>query len=125
MIEKQSFSCSKGNVLLIDDEELIQTSMHGLLCALGYNTITTGSGEDALTLLDGGLKPDLIILDMNMPGLGGAGTLPILRKKLPTTLVLLATGQVDQSVADLASSFQKVKVLPKPFSIKDIQQHLN
>ena len=79
---------------------------------------------EALAMLEAGLEPDLIILDMNMPGLGGAGTLPILRGLRPTVPVLLATGRVDQAALTLASAHPGVTLLPKPFGLRELQSYI-
>ena len=75
-------------------------------------------------MLEAGLEPDLIILDMNMPGLGGIGTLPRLRALRPTVPVLLATGRIDQTALTLAEAHPSVTLLPKPFGLRELQQHL-
>ncbi len=62
---------------------------------------------------------------MNMPGLGGAGTLPRLRAICPHVPVLLVTGRADQAAIDLVGSQPGVTLLAKPFSIRMLQQHLD
>ncbi len=111
-------------VLLVDDDELIQTSVETILQTLGHAVITSASGEKALATLEAGFKADVVILDMNMPGLGGAGTLPRLRAMLPQVPVLLSTGRTDQVALDLAGAYPLVTLLPKPFTIKDLQRCL-
>jgi len=103
------------SVLLVDDDELIQSSIQMVLEALGHGVMTVSSGEEALAKLEAGLLVDLVILDMNMPGLGGAGTLPHLRALRPKVPVLLATGRIDQTALTLASAHPGVTLLPKPF----------
>jgi CheY-like chemotaxis protein len=61
---------------------------------------------------------------MNMPGLGGSGTLPRLRVLCPTLPVLLATGRVDQAARDLLEGHPFVALLPKPFSMQELQRQL-
>jgi CheY-like chemotaxis protein/anti-sigma regulatory factor (Ser/Thr protein kinase) len=112
------------NVLLVDDDELIQSSMGTILQTLGHAVVTSPSGEQALEKIAAGFKPDAIILDMNMPGLGGIGTLPRLRAMLPNVPVLLSTGRTDQAALDLAAAHPFVTLLPKPFAIKELQQSL-
>jgi CheY-like chemotaxis protein len=73
-------------------------------------------------MLDSAL--DVVILDMNMPGLGGAGTLAGLRALQPSLPVIIATGRVDQSVLDLVAANFHVTLLPKPFNLGELQQHL-
>jgi PAS domain S-box-containing protein len=111
-------------VLLVDDDELIQSSMGTILQTLGHAVAISPSGEQALAKIEAGFKPDVVILDMNMPGLGGLGTLPRLRAMLPNVPVLLSTGRTDQGALDLAKAHPLVTLLPKPFAIKELQQTL-
>ena len=60
-----------------------------------------------------------------MPGLGGSGTLPRLRALRPSVPVLLCTGRADQSALDLVSAHQQVQLLTKPFSLQELQNHLD
>jgi len=84
-----------------------------------------GSGEEALALLDGEAAHDVAILDINMPGLGGRGTLPRLRVLRPGLPVLLATGRVDQAVLDLAGAHPRVSLLAKPFPMDELEHLLH
>ena len=112
------------SVLVVDDDELVQSSMRALLEVLGHSSTAVSSGEEALAKLEAGLQPDVVILDMNMPGLGGSGTLPRLRNLRPTLPVLLATGRADQTALNLVEAHPGVTLLSKPFSMKQLQQHL-
>jgi len=112
-------------VLLVDDDDLIQNSVQAVLECLGYTAVTSAlSGEEALAMLEGGFEPDFVILDMNMPGLGGMGTLPRLRVLRPDLPVLLATGRVDQTSLTLASAHPGVTILSKPFGLRELQKNL-
>ncbi len=111
-------------VLLVDDDELIQVSMRALLEELGHHASWVASGEEALAKLEAGFQPDVVLLDMNMPGLGGTGTLPRLRALRPTLPVLLATGRADQTALDLAAAHPMVTLLSKPFSMKELKHSL-
>lgn len=112
-------------VLLVDDDELIQCSIQFILEFLSHDVIISPSGEDALARLEAGLQVDLVILDMNMPGLGGAGTLPRLRSQYPGIPVILATGRVDQAAINLVEGDPQVTLLAKPFEAKMLEQHLH
>ena len=61
---------------------------------------------------------------MNMPGLGGIGTLPRLRALCPALPILLATGRIDQAALDLTRVHPLVTLLSKPFSMGELRQHL-
>jgi len=112
------------DVLVVDDDEMIQSTMEAILEVLGHRISTAQSGEEALAKLEAGLQPDVVILDMNMPGLGGSGTLPRLRALRPALPVLLATGRADQSSLDLVEAHPGVILLSKPFGMKDLKKHL-
>jgi len=111
-------------VLVVDDDELIQDSMRVILEGLGHRVALAGSGEEALALVEAGENPDLIILDINMPGLGGVAALPTLRGLRPKVPVLLCTGRSDQTALTLASEQNGVTLLTKPFGIRELRKHL-
>ena len=111
-------------VLLVDDDDLVQEALTLLLEELGHQRHLASRGEDALALLEGGLKPDVIILDVNMPGLGGAKTLAHICQTWPEIPVLLATGRVDPGVFALLDNYPAVGLLTKPFTHADLVQKL-
>jgi CheY-like chemotaxis protein len=117
-------SATALRVLLVDDDDLVRSSLQTILEALGHAVSTAASGEEALAKVDAGLEADVVIMDMNMPGLGGSGTLPRLRALRPTVPVLIVTGRYDQPVMDLLEAHPQVSLLSKPFTMKDLQQHL-
>jgi CheY-like chemotaxis protein len=95
-----------------------------LLRALGHAATVAASGEEALAQIQAGLKPDLVLLDMNMPGLGGEGTLPRLRSLFPRLPIILATGRVDQTALDLVASDADTLLLPKPFTMQAMRMKI-
>jgi signal transduction histidine kinase len=121
----QPASGEQLKVLLVDDDELIQDSIQTILGVMGHVGASARSGEEALNQLEAGYEPDVVILDVNMPGLGGAGTLPRLRAMRPALPVLLATGRADQAALDLVHSDPLVTLLPKPFGMRELKTHLD
>jgi CheY-like chemotaxis protein len=111
-------------VLLVDDDALVLNATEAMLTGLGHRVVAALKGEEALTKLETGLAPDLVILDMNMPGLGGAGTLPLLRQRYPALQVILATGLADKVPWDLCKADPLVSLLAKPFGIVELRRHL-
>jgi len=114
----------RHRILLVDDDELIRLSIGPMLTALGHEVHTAESGLEALERLQAGLEVDLVVLDMNMPGLNGAQTLTRLLALRPGQTVLMATGYSDDAVAPLLEGRANVYSLRKPFSIKEIQTKL-
>lgn len=111
-------------VLVVDDDELVQSSVMAVLGVLGHDAVGATSGEEALARLGAGFQPDIVILDLNMPGLGGAGTLPRLRALSPTVPVMIATGRVDEFATNLVRTYSYVSILPKPYSLEELKEHL-
>jgi PAS domain S-box-containing protein len=108
-------------VLLVDDDELIRISTRMLVEVIGHSVTSSASGEEALSLIREGFQPDVIILDMNMPGLGGKGTLPHLQTMCPDVPVLLSTGRADQDALDLVGRYPHVHLLQKPFGLEELR----
>jgi PAS domain S-box-containing protein len=111
------------SVLLVDDDELVRHSIQAILEALGHQVTAAARGEEALERV-AACAPDVVILDLNMPGLGGAGTLPRLRALRPDLPILLATGRTDQTALDLVEAYPNVTLLSKPFGLKELQRQL-
>lgn len=122
--DQPASSRARLEVLVVDDDELVQDSMAFLLEALGHTFTTLGSGEEALERLQLGPRPDLLILDMNMPGLGGPETLKRLRTLDPTLPVLVSTGRADQAVQELVAGSPRTALLAKPFTLQTLGAQL-
>jgi len=101
---------SRGVVLLVDDEEYVRMSTADMLADLGYQVIETASAEAALTLVDEGLSPDLVVTDHLMPGMTGADLARAVQARGPALPVLLVSGYAEHDgiAADLPR-------LTKPF----------
>ncbi|OGO75991.1 MAG: DNA-binding response regulator [Chloroflexi bacterium RIFOXYC12_FULL_59_14] len=79
-------------VLLADDHAILRSGLRLLLTSQNEFDVVgeASSGTEALTLA-GQLQPDLILLDLSMPALGGLDTLPTLRKLVPSARILILT----------------------------------
>lgn len=124
-VEAQPKPASKVlRILVVDDDELLQHAIRRLLKNLGHLATSVTGGEGALAIIEDGFKPDLVILDMNMPGMDGAAALPRIRALVPHVPVLLATGRADQAAIDLVENHAHVILLPKPFDLRNLRQTL-
>jgi PAS domain S-box-containing protein len=113
------------SILFVDDDPLILRSFSGLIEANGHKNTAVSSGEEALALIDQGFRPDLVILDVNMPGIGGLETLVQLRRQMPTLPVLLSSGLPSQYLRDLVKQHPGVYLISKPFTIGDLERKIN
>ncbi|MEU7615309.1 response regulator transcription factor [Micromonospora rifamycinica] len=106
-------------IMIADDEAAIRDSLARVLQVEGYDTSTVGNGLAVLAGI-GGDAPDLLILDVMMPRLGGLETCRRLRaagRDLPV-LMLTARDQVSDRVAGLDAGADDY--LPKPFATEEL-----
>ncbi len=112
-------------ILLVDDDDLILDSVATMLELLGHVIHPAQGGVEALRLLKDGLHPDLAILDMNMPGVSGAETLPLLRAEAPGLPIVIATGYRDTQVDALLAGHQSVGCISKPYTLEELRRVLD
>ena len=83
---------ARPQILIIEDEEGVRSFFSKALELGGYSPITAPNAEDALQLMNQGLTPDAVLLDLAMPGMGGLGFLlrlgaDPLRRHIPVAIV--------------------------------------
>ncbi len=104
---------AKGRILAIDDENFFRRFYQDLLGAEGYLVRTAASGEEALEVLKG--EPfDLIITDMQMPGMDGLATAEAIRRLNPDQEVMVVTAHkdVEKAVATMKSGVSEYLLKP-------------
>jgi CheY-like chemotaxis protein len=105
----------KGTVLLVEDEDVVRISTADMLEGLGFKVVEAGSAEQAMRLLQGGLRPGLIVTDHLMPGMHGAELAEIVRSTYHGTKVLIISGY-----AELGGIAADLPRLAKPFRQSDL-----
>ena len=108
------------SVFLIDDSATMLMSLRGTLEISGFKVETAGDGEAALGKLKAGLRPDLIITDINMPKLDGLGFIREARKLLRFTPILALTTESQQTKRDEAKKLGATGWLVKPVGGADL-----
>ncbi len=105
-------------VLLIDDDLAIRRALRTSLNELGFHTTEAARGEEALHLVHAGTF-DVVLLDLQMPGMGGMKTLASLRSADPRLPILMVTVQnsEEQKIEALESGADDYIV--KPFGIRE------
>jgi two-component system cell cycle sensor histidine kinase/response regulator CckA len=111
-------------ILLVDDDNLVQTAVCAQLRKLGHAITIANHGQQALDKLQEGLEFDLVLLDIDMPVLSGGETLPRLRALRPSLPVIIETGNMGEQVEQLARAFADVSVLGRPFSLSELKAAL-
>src|SRR3989442_4108469 len=82
---------SGEHILIVDDEPAIQSALRGVLEDEGYRVTAVGSGEDALALV-ADETPDLVFMDIWMPGKDGLETLAEIKRSKPEVSVVMISG---------------------------------
>ena len=80
----------KIKVLMVDDEEKFRSTTEKILRRKGFETVLAASGEEAISKLDE--HPDVVILDVKMPGMDGHQALEEIKKRSPDVPVIMLTG---------------------------------
>jgi two-component system nitrogen regulation response regulator NtrX len=104
-------------ILIVDDEESICRSLAGLLEDEGFATDTSQDGEEALERLRTGEPPDLLLLDIAMPGLDGIAVLETARAEWPHLPVVMMSGHGTIETAVKATRLGAYDFIEKPLSI--------
>ena len=114
-------AASPGTVLLVDDDEVLSGLIREILEASGYQVLTAFNGREAVAVYDtwrDGI--DLVLLDMIMPGMGGAETFRELKAMNPDVSVLVISAySLPDEVRDLLAQGCK-GFLQKPFRIPEL-----
>jgi CheY-like chemotaxis protein len=109
----------RGQVLLVDDEELVRMSTADMLNDLGYEVIEASSAEEALRYLNVNTGLDLLVTDHLMPGMSGAELAREVRTIMPGLQILIISGyaEVEGIPPDLPR-------LTKPFRNAELAERL-
>jgi signal transduction histidine kinase len=111
-------------LLLVDDDALIRATIPMLMAQLGHTVAVAEGGAEALVRLEAGLNVDLVLLDLNMPVMGGVETLHNLRRRYPELPAILATGFLDEATESLLARTPRTAVLTKPYTLDQFQDRV-
>jgi two-component system cell cycle sensor histidine kinase/response regulator CckA len=115
---------SRGTVLVIDDEEPVRQVASEILGYLGYSVVTAGSGEDGVKRVREGMRPDVVLLDVIMPGMNGFQTLRKLREIEPDLPILICTGYSDRKAAESLVTEGADGFVNKPYDIETLAKQI-
>jgi len=132
VIEEKPASCPGqervARILVVDDDSAFLRSAWRMIEKLGFSWITAPNGMEGWKKAHS-LKPDLILLDLHMPGMSGFFLLRLLRSYRPTSKipVVCMTGQADPVglLKEAAGGFHASGCLRKPFSMAELLTSIN
>src|ERR1022692_4518373 len=113
------------STLIVDDEEDIRTVLRATLTAMGYQTTAVGTGEAAVDYILRQQPPSVMLLDLNLPGMGGLETLRRVLEANPRQKVVMisCTSEADKIVA--AVKMGATDYLIKPFTNAALEEALD
>lgn len=112
-----------AKILIVEDEPSIVFVLCELLRGQGYETVSASSGEEGLKKLKEKPVPDLVIIDLNMPGIKGKDVILFMRsdEELKDIPVIIITGSV-YNTADFPAECTYQAILEKPFDLNKMLQ---
>jgi len=106
------------NLLLVDDDDLVLMSAMAMAEDMGYAAHGAKSAEEALAYVDAGGEVDVAITDQAMPGMTGVRLAELLRERVPTLPIVLASGYAEMP----GVSLPEVVRLSKPFGRRELHR---
>ncbi|MGD9075385.1 MAG: sigma-54 dependent transcriptional regulator [Desulfobacteraceae bacterium] len=106
-------------ILVVDDEETIIQSLNGILTDEGYDVISASSGAGALEKIEE-VMPELILLDIWMPGIDGIETLVKIKETSPNLPVIMMSGHGTIETAVKATKLGAYDFIEKPLSLEKV-----
>ena len=106
-----------SSVLIVDDEPAICWAFREALTDEGHSVRVAASGEEALRLTDGDWRPDVVVMDIRLPGIDGLSAMRQLRERIGATpvVVMTAFGNLDTAVRAVQGG--AFEYLIKPFDL--------
>ncbi|MDY6953216.1 MAG: sigma-54 dependent transcriptional regulator, partial [Thermodesulfobacteriota bacterium] len=111
-------------ILVVDDESSISQALSGILSDEGYETLTAPNGYDALKIIEE-QAPDLVLLDVWMPGMDGIETLQEIKRTNPFLQVIIISGHGTIETAVKATKLGAYDFIEKPLSIEKVVVTIN
>ena len=114
----------RRRVYIVDDEEMVRTVAGELLRHLGYDVEMASSGEEAVAHIQSGARPDCVLLDVVMPGMGGAEALRRIHAIAPEIKVVISSGFTDRVSSASLTDEGAAGIITKPYRMETLGSRL-
>ena len=105
--------------LVVDDEKGVVNELKELLEMRDYKVYSATSGEEALSIMKKE-NPNIVVLDILMPGMDGIEVLRQIKKTHPKTRVIMLTAVEDEGMKKMTTSLGASGYLTKPYSFEEV-----
>ncbi|HQH70344.1 MAG TPA: ATP-binding protein, partial [Candidatus Hydrogenedentes bacterium] len=108
-------------ILIVDDEVFMQNLLRDLLEAEGHTVLAADTGEQSIEVFDEhGARISLVIMDLLMPGMGGAAAIKCLRERAPELPCIISSGYGTDTVEPALQQDERIRFVPKPYRAMDM-----
>lgn len=113
-------------IMVMDDDEMVQSVSNDMLTHLGYEVILANHGEEAMALFKEGLENnapiDLIIMDLTIPGgMGGQEAVEKIHAIDPHTKIVVSSGYSNDPIMANYKAYGFLAAVTKPFQLQDLK----
>ena len=112
---------SAVTVLVVDDQEGVRQLLMEVLRSEGFNVTSASNGYEAMDALED-VSPDLILVDMKMPGMNGLDVLREIKSREISCLPIMMTAYGELEIANEAMGLGEKYFINKPFDIDDLRK---
>jgi len=105
------------SVLIVDDDSGMAETLADILSVFGYAVTTASSAVTAVRMVTQ-TRPDLVLMDVRMPGLSGVEALKTMKALAPQLAVIMMTAFAQDDLAEEARRAAALAVLPKPLDME-------
>ena len=112
---------SAVTVLIVEDENVSRRALATLLTASGHETEAVESAEEAIRCLETGARPQVAVVDVDLPGMSGFELIRRMKERYPEVHPVLVTASGQERVAPFVRQ-QSTAYLRKPIEFKDLLQ---
>ena len=106
-------------ILVVDDEKEIVEFLRNFLKRKGNRVFTAVNGKEAEDIFDSN-KPDIVLLDITIPGVNGLDLLKKFKKQNKETVIIMVTGKNDPESLYTAKKYGAYKYITKPLDLREL-----
>jgi CheY-like chemotaxis protein len=111
-------------ILLVEDDEQVRRFALSQLKSLGYNVLQAHNGVEAMELIEGNERIDLLFTDVVMPGMSGRQLADSARRRRPGLKVLFTSGYNEEAIVHHGRVDHGVQLLPKPYRRRELAKRI-
>lgn len=111
-----------ATILIVDDSDALRLLFRCVLSGYGYSVLEASDGIEAMQLMER-KQPDLVLMDLNMPGLDGLTTLGMIKRHpvYKRTKVVMTTADIEDGMLDKMLATGCDWFLQKPFTVEQLR----